>query len=389
LNSEAFENIYEMLHLIEGRLLGLEKKMDYDLDPHVAVQLLFRDLHNLKSSLSMQGEELSAKLVHQAESCLDALRSGKGDINSDWVELLLEVTDEVKTNIEEQEESESRELSAKLKELLEDWLHKDDEQTREIDFPLEAGEALEVKKAVSSGMTLYTIEKIVGEEMDFTNVTSLPVFDAVAEAGQKIVHYLVNVPGSGSVLTIIFATVKTRDDLSCILFDPFYPVTGSKIMEARSSNEIKETSLKHILIVDDETVALMLLQYFLMPYGRIDTSRDGNNALDKFTQALGGENRYDIVFLDIMIPGICGSAVLEEIRTREEKAGIAPGNGVKIVMVSAISDYSSISASFQKQGDAYLVKPINGQVVDKTMVKLGFSKIKLPFFPEGGDAAPQ
>lgn len=392
-----------MLDLIEGRLLGLEKTAEYDVDPHIAVQLLFRDLHNLKSALSMQGEELCAKLVHQAESCLDALRSGKGDIHSDWVELLLEVTDEVKVNIEDQEESRLLDLSGRLEELLEDWLHSENGQTREINFPLERDEALAVKKAVSAGLTLYTVEKIVGDDMTLETIRSLPVFDAIAEAGQKIACRLVRVPGSGSVLTVVFATEKTMDDLSLILFDPFYPVTGSKATDApppkgkKETRAIKagtispaaDTDLKHILIVDDETVALMLLQYFLMPYGRIDTACDGNDALDKFTRALRDGNRYDIVFLDIMIPGKTGSEVLEEIRAQEEKAGIAPGHGVKIVMVSTISDYSQISASFQKQGDAYLVKPINGQVVDKTMVKLGFPKIILPFLPEGGATAPQ
>jgi len=403
LNSEAIENIYEMLDLIEGRLLSLEKTAEYDVDPHVAVQLLFRDLHNLKSSLSMQGEELCAMLIHQAESCLDALRSGKGDIHSDWVELLLDVIDGVKARIDGQEEFDSSELSGRLEGLLENWLHNKDAQTREINFPLEPDEALGVKNAVSAGLTLYTVEKIVSDAMTIESIQSLPVFDAIAEAGQKIACRLVRVPGSGSVVTVIFATEKTMDDLSLLLFDPFYPVTGSKSAEtlpAKSKNDIQacktktvplpaDAKLKRILIVDDETVALMLLQYFLMPYGRIDTSQDGNDALDKFRQALGGDNRYDVIFLDIMIPGITGSGVLEEIRAQEQKAGIAPGHGVKIVMVSTISDYSLISASFQKQGDAYLVKPINGQVIDKTMVKLGFSKIVLPFLPEGGDAAPQ
>jgi len=399
LNSEALENIYEMLDQIEGRLLGLEKTAEYDVDPHVAVQLLFRDLHNLKSALSMQGEELCAKLIHQAESCLDALRSGKGDIRSDWVELLLEVIDEVKANIEGQEESASLELSGRLEEMLGKWLHNEVEQTREINFPLEPDEALAVKKAVSAGLTLYTVEKIVSDEMTIEKIHDLPVFEAIAEAGQKIACRLVSVPGSGSVLTVVFATEKTREDLSLILFDPFYPVTGSKSLDTspeKSKKEIQacktgtvpfatDDNLAHILIVDDETVSLMLLQYFLMPYGRIDTSQDGNDALGKYAQALGGDNQYDIIFLDIMIPGMTGSGVLEEIRAQEGKAGIIPGHGVKIVMVSSLRDYSMISSSFQKQGDAYLVKPINGQVVDKTMATLGFQKILLPFLTNDGD----
>ena len=76
---ESPQLILARLDSIEARLLGLEEGCGMDVDPHTAVHLLFRDFHNLKSSLSMGGADISASLIHQAESCLDALRSGKGD----------------------------------------------------------------------------------------------------------------------------------------------------------------------------------------------------------------------------------------------------------------------------------------------------------------------
>ena len=384
--------ILERLDSIEARLLGLEDRNGTDIDPHTAVHLLFRDFHNLKSSLSMGGADISARLIHQAESCLDALRSGKGDPGSDWVDPLLAVVDHVRKAMETNQEVESTELSLRLEGLLEAWSLKGKDQPKEIGFPLDGNEAQALHKAVSGGLVPHVLEKLLGEGLDASTVRELPIFEAVAEAGLVLAHRLVKVPGSGAVLTILFATDKTHDDLMFILFDPFHPVIGSKdktipdaspakekqgVVEA--SPEIAALKLKRILIVDDEPLALMLLQHFLSPYGRIDTAESGTEALAKFTSALNGKDPYHILFLDIMTPGMTGNAVLEEIRKQEKLAAIAIGEGSRVVMASSLADYASISTSFQNQSDAYLVKPIDVQTVDKTMAKFGFTKLAFPF----------
>ena len=178
-----------------------------------------------------------------------------------------------------------------------------------------------------------------------------------------------------------------------ILFDPFHPVIVSAGRSTpgavEAGPEIATLKLKRILIVDDEPLSLMLLQHFLSPYGRIDTAESGIEALAKFTSALSGKDPYHILFLDIMIPGIPGSAVLEEIRKLEKLAGISISEGTRIVMASSLTDYGSISTSFQNQSDAYLVKPIDVQTIDKTMAKFGFTKLAFPFgsVPKSGNRA--
>ncbi len=378
---ESPQLILERLDSIEARLLGLEDGSGTDIDPHTAVHLLFRDFHNLKSSLSMGGADISARLIHQAESCLDALRSGKGDPGSDWIDPLIAVVDHVRKAMETNREVESPELSVRLDGLLEAWSQKGKDQPREIGFPLEGSEAQALNRAVSGGLVPYVLEKLLGEGLDASTVRALPIFEAVAEAGVVLAHRLVKVIGSGAVLTILFGTDKTRDDLMFILFDPFHPVIASAgrptpgVVEAVPAN----VKLKRILIVDDEPLALMLLQHFLSPYGRIDTAESGTEALAKFNSALSGKDPYHILFLDIMIPGIPGNAVLEEIRKQEKLAGIAISEGTRIVMASSLADYASISTSFQNQSDAYLVKPLDVQTVDKTMAKFGFTKLAFPF----------
>jgi len=386
LNSSTQQSIFESLEAIEARLLELERVSESGMDPLIAVPLLFRDFHNLKSTLSMEGLSQSADLIHKAESCLDALRTGKGDPESDWADLLLAIVDHVRRVAESEEDTSSSALYERVQNLLGAWLDLKQVPSRRIGFPLEECEAQDLQAALSSRRTPYMLEKVVGDELDAGSVDSLPVFDAVSEAGSLIAHRLIRAKGSGSVLTILFATDKTMDDLSFILFDPLYPVSGfQRIPDAPwQAGSTKGASahchdeplkLKRILIVDDEPVALMLLQRFLSQYGRLDTAGDGLEAIDKVAKAISTGDPYHVVFLDIMIPGAPGSAVLEEIRKLEKQAGVVEGSGSRIVMASSIGDYTSISTSFKNQGDAYLVKPIDSHIVDKTMLKLGFSKM--------------
>jgi len=53
--------------------------------------------------------------------------------------------------------------------------------------------------------------------------------------------------------------------------------------------------LPRILIVDDDPIALMILQYYLTPYGRCDTAMQGREAIAKFQSALGSDP-YDVLF---------------------------------------------------------------------------------------------
>jgi two-component system chemotaxis response regulator CheY len=386
---ESPQLILESLDSIETRLLGMESASCEGVDPLGAIHLLFRELHNLKSALSLGSADTSAKLIHQAESCADMLRSGKGDPESNWVDLLLAVIDHVRKGMEAGEETEAPALAEQLDGVLEKWLHLETPNGKKIGFPLDETEMQGLQEAIMSGRKTYIIEKLVGEGLDSSAVKSLPVFDSLNEAGSLIAWNLKREKGSFSVLSIVFASDKATEDLSFIIFDPFYPVIGSGQAELGKKAEAdcaENDKMNRILIVDDEPIAMMLLQNYLCQFGRIDTAQTGQEALEKFTKAYIGREPYDVVFLDIMMPGIPGDSVLEGMRKFEHEAGIPEGNGTRIIMESSLGDYPTISASFHKQCDAYLVKPIDALAVDKTMVKLGFPKSVIPFaaIPKSG-----
>jgi DNA-binding response OmpR family regulator len=101
----------------------------------------------------------------------------------------------------------------------------------------------------------------------------------------------------------------------------------------------------HVVVVDDEPRMVELVTGYLTENGaRVTGVHDGSSALD----AARGPD-VDAVVLDLMLPGISGSQVCEQLR-RE-------GNDVPILMLTARGAVSERVAGLEAGADDYLVKP--------------------------------
>lgn len=113
-----------------------------------------------------------------------------------------------------------------------------------------------------------------------------------------------------------------------------------------------------VLVVEDDQAGLLLLRRYLEPLGQIDTAERGDEAIDLFLKALESKQPYDLVCLDIMLPGTSGQEALMAMRVLEQKHGILGLDRCKILMITALNDPSQILASFREQCDGYLPKPL-------------------------------
>lgn len=104
-----------------------------------------------------------------------------------------------------------------------------------------------------------------------------------------------------------------------------------------------------LLIVDDNEMnrQLMSLQFKRAGYNVV-TAKDGYEALE-----LIESTPFDIVLLDIMMPGINGLQVLEEIRKHRTLINLP------VIMVTADDLEESIITSLQLGANDYLTKPLN------------------------------
>jgi len=112
------------------------------------------------------------------------------------------------------------------------------------------------------------------------------------------------------------------------------------------------------LIVDDDFTCRLLLHEILKIYGPAHIAVNGAEAVQAVHAALETKDPYQLICLDIMMPGMDGQATLKEIRALEEAAGVGFGLRTKVIMTTALSDVTSVMTAFGGLCDAYLVKPI-------------------------------
>ena len=124
------------------------------------------------------------------------------------------------------------------------------------------------------------------------------------------------------------------------------------------------------LIVEDDFVVRLLMQKYMAPYGEVHAVVNGNEAVTAFEHALAHDEPYEVICLDIMMPELDGQKALEQIRFVEQTRGIMVGDGVKVIMTTALSDMRNKITAFHGFCDAYLVKPIDRSTLIETLQQL-------------------
>jgi two-component system, chemotaxis family, chemotaxis protein CheY len=118
------------------------------------------------------------------------------------------------------------------------------------------------------------------------------------------------------------------------------------------------------LIVDDDAICRKAVGVLLEEIANFDEAADGEEAVAKFGEALRHEEPYDVIFLDILMPGIDGHETASQIR--EIERGFPDQPKVKIVMVTILNSVNDAMASYLNvDSTAYLVKPASeGKFID-------------------------
>ena len=128
-----------------------------------------------------------------------------------------------------------------------------------------------------------------------------------------------------------------------------------------------------ILIAEDEPVAARILTHYLSAYGACEFVADGDQALNHVQQALDEGDPYDLICLDIMMPGTDGEEALRVIRAMEEAMGVPPDRRARIAMTTAHDDPAHQAEALEGDADLYLVKPIRRDELHHELGLLGFA----------------
>ncbi|MDH5324342.1 MAG: response regulator transcription factor [Gammaproteobacteria bacterium] len=102
-----------------------------------------------------------------------------------------------------------------------------------------------------------------------------------------------------------------------------------------------------ILVVEDEAAIRTGLVDLLVYHGfDVDTAEDGNTGLSKSISGL-----YDLILLDIMLPGMDGYEICNRVRERDREQ--------PIIMLTAKADDEDIIRGLQLGADDYVAKPFS------------------------------
>lgn len=108
-----------------------------------------------------------------------------------------------------------------------------------------------------------------------------------------------------------------------------------------------------LLLVEDDPAVQELLQVNLSKDGWVITTADsGETALLKVAELVP-----DLIVLDLMLPGMDGKQVCQQVR-RYPKTSMIP-----IIMMSALSQDADVVAGLEMGADDYVTKPFNLEVL--------------------------
>jgi len=125
-----------------------------------------------------------------------------------------------------------------------------------------------------------------------------------------------------------------------------------------------------ILIVDDDFTTRLLLQAMLKNYGMAHIAVNGREAVDAVRTAIDTHKPYNLICLDIMMPGMDGQAALKQIREMEEEAGVGRLDRAKIVMTTSLGDQENVLKAIAGHCDGYLVKPYSRETLHDRLREL-------------------
>ena len=118
-----------------------------------------------------------------------------------------------------------------------------------------------------------------------------------------------------------------------------------------TQNGVNGSGGERILVVDDEPDIVALVVYHLAKAGfRISTASNGADAL-----RLAQQDKPALVVLDLMLPGMSGLEVLDQLRADET------GQDIAVLLLTARREEADRIKGLSQGADDYLTKPFSPQ----------------------------
>lgn len=120
------------------------------------------------------------------------------------------------------------------------------------------------------------------------------------------------------------------------------------MLDLDTVDEPAESRKKRVLCIEDEYFISELYERALRKAGYdVTTALNGDDGLE-----IAQTNRYDIILLDLMVPGMPGMDILRVLRDPNK----SPGFQSKIIITTNLEQTKETRAEVEAQADGYLIK---------------------------------
>src|ERR687894_1309567 len=110
-----------------------------------------------------------------------------------------------------------------------------------------------------------------------------------------------------------------------------------------------------VLVVDDEEIMRDVLETLLSAEGyRVDLARTGEEGLEAY-----GRRAYDVVLLDVSMPGMGGLSALEELLKGDPEA--------VVIMITAYATYDTAIGAWERGAFNCIRKPFQNEQIISTV----------------------
>ena len=116
---------------------------------------------------------------------------------------------------------------------------------------------------------------------------------------------------------------------------------------------VRSHTAQKILVVDDSPVNLQILRHLLKDEWVVETAMDGGSAL----RIAHSDNPPDLILLDVMMPGMDGYTVCQQLKESEDTRDIP------VVFVTALSDEREEARGLDLGAIDYITKPYSAPIV--------------------------
>ena len=116
-------------------------------------------------------------------------------------------------------------------------------------------------------------------------------------------------------------------------------------MASEQFDKSESRQIEILLIEDDAEIARLLIEFLEEQSFRVTCASDGHSALRVFEK-----RNFELILLDLMLPGIPGLEVLDRIRR---------GSRTPVIILTAMGDESDKISGLERGADDYIVKPFS------------------------------